>query len=505
MKHNNAKSFPAAIRRLPEALLLLLAYPAWVRGGTHSGWQTPMPWLALGAWAVYLLAPDLTPVATTWRAATVVARLRERLGRIARDPIFYVALAFLGLVLAQWFNAGRALRFDYAANRWLLLPPRIPWLPSAVLPGEAREMWLWFFPAFTVLILVRNGLRTRAAVMRLFRLLLANAALLAVFGLIQYLSGTGRIYWTTLLQGHFFASFGYSNHAASYFLLCLALGIGLVTDTVVRAFPNRPRAHALIGPGAACALLIVAAHLTFSRAAIVMTWSVLAVGVIWFGVIGWALLPPAARLTALTGFAAMGLTAGCLVTWTDDVRLARLATSLSETRAGHEYHVRGWQYTSALKIWRDYPWFGSGGWGYRHLAGHYMEHDQYAQLAQAGRANVHNDILQFLAEFGAVGTGMLMTAVGLCVPWIRARRLMAAPLTLFVLFGAACVLAQSMLDLPFRSPAVLWLWCALVAGVGTIAREHRRMESEPACIASAKPCAKSNGEPQRAFQPPVRR
>lgn len=472
---------------MPESLLLLLAYPAWVRGGTHSGWQTPMLWLALAAWAVYLLAPGLTPIAAAWQPRSVAARLRERLGRVARDPVFYVALAFLALVLVQWFNAGRALRFDYEANRWLLLPPRIPWLPSAVLAPEAREMWVWFFPAFTVLLLVRSGLRTRAAVMRLFHLLLGNAVLLVAFGLVQYFSGTDRIYWTTPLQGHFFAGFGYSNHAASYFLLCLALGMGLVTHAVVRAFPQRPRARALIGAGAACMLLFVAAHLTLSRAAVVMAWSVLAVGVAWFVVMGWALISPPARLTALAGLAALGLTAGCLVNWTGHARLARFAESLSETRAGHEYHVRGWQYTSALKLWRDYPWFGSGGWGYRHLAGHYMEHGQYAQLAQEGRANVHNDILQFLAEFGAVGTGLLVAAVGLCAPRVRARRLMATPLTLFVLFGAACVLAQSLLDLPFRSPAVLWFWFALVAGVGALARQNHLMESESACLAGASP------------------
>jgi O-antigen ligase len=95
-----------------------------------------------------------------------------------------------------------------------------------------------------------------------------------------------------------------------------------------------------------------------------------------------------------------------------------------------------------------------------------MEPEQYTLLEGRGRANVHNDGLQFLAEFGVVGAGMLLAAGAFCLrPFFR-RRFPGGPVPFFVMFGLAAVVAHSLLDLPFRSPAVMFLWCAMLAAVG---------------------------------------
>lgn len=458
----------AGIRWLPEALLLVLAYPAWMRGGTHSGWQTPMPWLAILAWVVYLFGPW-----SPWHAGgapaagpSLLRRAGSRIAVLLRDPVFYAAAAFLVLILTQWFNSERALRFDYAANRWLYLPPRIPWLPSAIRADEAREMWQWFFPALSVLLLVRSGLRSRAAVERLFCLIIVNGIVLAVFGFAQYFSGTGRIYWAIPLKEHFFAAFGYSNHAASYFLLCLAATFGLAGREWTGACVRRLRGGRMTLLFSAAGILVVTAHLTLSRAAVVMTWSLVAVAVVWLAAVGWALIRPVGRVYAVTAAAALAAVVQTLVGWRGDVRFAAMKNQISETRPAHEYSLRGWQYESAIRMWREHPWFGVGGWGYRHLVGFYMDPSRYAEIRGEGRANVHNDLLQFLAEFGAVGTGLLLMAAGLCLKPVRWRSVIRSPLPFFVLFGLAGVVAHSLLDLPFRSPAVLYLWCAMLAAVG---------------------------------------
>jgi len=46
------------------------------------------------------------------------------------------------------------------------------------------------------------------------------------------------------------------------------------------------------------------------------------------------------------------------------------------------------------------------------------------------------------------------------------RRIHLSPIPFFVMFGLAAVVAHSLLDLPFRSPAVMFLWCAMLAAVG---------------------------------------
>ncbi len=469
MKDSSANQKVSPIRWLPEALLLLLAYPAWVRGGTHSGWQTPMPWLALMVWVVYLFSPVRPRSSMCDGNATepgMLSRAGQRCLALTRDPVLYAAVVFLALILTQWFNAGRALRFDYDAGRWVYLPARIPWLPSAILPREAREMWLWFFPAWSVLLIVRNGLRSRPEIVKFFRLVVANGLVLALFGLVQYLSGTDRIYWMTPLSGHFFASFGYSNHAASYFLLCLALTLGITGHELVRAWPRPPRGARLLALLTACGILVLTAHLTFSRAAIVMTWSLIAVAVLWVIVAGWRFVPPAGRVTACAAVAAIAAGGLVLATWVDDAQRARLEDKLARTRPAYEYSIRGWQYRTAIRMWRDHPWFGVGGWGYRHLVAAYMEPEQYTLLEGRGRANVHNDGLQFLAEFGVVGVGMLLAAAAFCLRSFFRRRIHLSPIPFFVMFGLAAVVAHSLLDLPFRSPAVMFLWCAMLAAVG---------------------------------------
>ena len=98
-----------------------------------------------------------------------------------------------------------------------------------------------------------------------------------------------------------------------------------------------------------------------------------------------------------------------------------------------------------------------------------------------GGANVHNDSLQFLAEQGAVGYGLMVLCVlVLVVPlvWqaVKVCRALAAtkepakafakPVWLYrlppelvaVFVGTAATVCHSFGDLPFRSPAVLTVW-----------------------------------------------
>ena len=67
-----------------------------------------------------------------------------------------------------------------------------------------------------------------------------------------------------------------------------------------------------------------------------------------------------------------------------------------------QYHTR-----VALAIFKDYPFFGVGGWGYGHFCGSYLTAEELKQMQTVGGANVHNDYMQFLCEHGTVGAGAL--------------------------------------------------------------------------------------------------
>jgi len=142
----------------------------------------------------------------------------------------------------------------------------------------------------------------------------------------------------------------------------------------------------------------------------------------------------------------------------------------------------------------DHPWFGVGGWGYRHFLPLYVKTPPGRHGFPVGAANLHHDPLQFLVEFGAFGVGLLALTVGLVLaPAVRRLRALRKPdprdprpwfmkippLGLALLVGPALTLVHSFVDLPFRSPAILWTWFAMLACAGDLADRgeeggHRR-------------------------------
>ena len=145
---------------------------------------------------------------------------------------------------------------------------------------------------------------------------------------------------------------------------------------------------------------------------------------------------------------------------------------------------RMYQYQSAWEMAKDHPLFGVGGWGYRHFVQFYVTPERLEIMVNAsGQANVHNDTLQFLAEHGLVGFGLMLAAVGvLLTPILRGVRkilttpavvdwdnpyrpaLLRVPAMIYaILFGTLATVIHSMIDLPFRSPAILITWSLCLA------------------------------------------
>lgn len=452
-----------AERTAAFGVFLLLAWPAWLRGGTVPGLMRQLPGLALACLLVWLLRVAAGPH-------------RGRSWRRLVDPVVLSGVFFIVLITLQWWNAGRTLMFD--AGAWFYGPARHPRLPSAVTPEEAHEMLLWFIPAFAILWLLHFGIRRRETLLGLYKLVLLNAVLVSLFGLVQFASGTEAIYGRVPTRAHFFAGFGYANHAGAYFVLMFSLTIGLGMREFLRTKPPR---RALCGvlysaAGLAC---FAAIQLSLSRAAIVCSWVLCGLFVGYLYTRFFSSLSPAARFnSALICVAIAGL-AFFLVSGVGRGSVRREVTTLTPGRVLRSLTEGRWfQTRSALSIWADHPAFGTGGWGYRYFAPLYIPRADWARITHDGEdltitANVHNDLAQFLAEFGAVGTGLLVLTVLLVVAPVFRSRPWQKPLLLFPLTGVALVLIHSFIDLPFRSPAVLYAWLCLLAGSGKLAAPAR--------------------------------
>lgn len=139
----------------------------------------------------------------------------------------------------------------------------------------------------------------------------------------------------------------------------------------------------------------------------------------------------------------------------------------------------------ALRVWKDHPFFGCGGWGYRHFSVDKMTDDEFDHMQTVGGVNVHNDYLQFLAEHGAVGLILFFLVIGLLL-WpvfriwrkmIEAVRFLKAqppkPIAIFALPAPVfCILVtvlmtmlHALIDCPLRSPAVLTLFFVSMAAL----------------------------------------
>ena len=245
------------------------------------------------------------------------------------------------------------------------------------------------------------------------------------------------------------------------------------------------RKHLMLVPAV---IFFFSALTTLSRAAIILV-TILAISFFLHAFASAFVRMPRAKRVKASAAGLFGLVCITLCTMLfmpDDLRREvdslNTTTVLDRVTGKGQYHVR-----VATEIWKDYPFFGCGGWGYKHFCVPKMTDVEIKSLQRVGGINVHNDYLQFLAEHGLVGFGCLVTMVVLLVwPLGRIwRALMAAvrftppkqqpakPLAIFVLpapvfcilLAATATFIHGFGDCPFRSPAVLMLFYAMLAAM----------------------------------------
>lgn len=457
---------------MESGLLVLAALPltavTWMWAGLKS---SLLPWFT-GCAAIMGLALAIGPLLVRW----TLSPPRPSLYRWwIRDAFFWAGLGLLVYLGLQWWNAGRALYFDVELRTWMYAAPRHPSLPWAFERNDAAQMLHWFFPAWVLGLVMRSPFMTRLGVSRLTLSLVYGAGALALFGLVQFASHTRMIYWTTPMESAFFASFAYANHAAAFFVMMGAVTAGLLFRDTFGPFRERRRKR--LGCLVAVFILcLVGANLSLSRAGVILSWA-LASFVALFGLSrGWRLLTPAARvrLTAVV-LAVVGVFYFAVSGFGNKeirrefaVRKAPLH-QLVPALAGVNLDLgpRPEMLHVAWLMWKDHPWLGVGGWGYRYLSAFYVPKAQWQVLRRrdSGRANVHNDPMQFLLEFGIAGCALLAAALAaLLAPLFRKTVARGAVLALTGA-GLALVVAFSLIDLPFRCPAILWTWVTVLAAL----------------------------------------
>ncbi len=529
-------------RSIPVLLIFpTLAALAWIRGGTHGDLLVPtVPWLLALVFEVLICFPQR-------HFGEDAVQARQRCWRrIGRDPVFFLTLLFLVVVLGVPFlNKGLCPNCDYArimanltAAEFELRPeileekapnPLIPYVPFCVHLGDHFEVLMWFLPALTAMLAARHAL-LRSGKRMLVEMLVWNAAALAAFGFVQRFTGAKFVMmwdqaeYDALVAAlrtasgidylrpdpDFFATFGYPNKAGCFFVLAFALSLS-VWMTRVREVEVEPksskaevtrqrlllrfiRAHYALVP---VAINFLAVLFTFCRTAIVM-----ALGIAGFAFLYHILRMLLARVDrarqvkraifSLVG-AAILLVIGVVFAperKTDSTKAHRDVSGELGTITGFGLLDRATgkydhQSRIAIELFKKYPAFGCGGWGYKHLCLNQMRKMELSSTNAPGTANVHNDYLQFLCEHGAVGLGCLLgiffcLVVPIFREWgrlYRASRFLSPdnapsspraiycfpPGTFWILVGCLAVVLHAIVDAPLRSGAVLGLFLVSLA------------------------------------------
>jgi hypothetical protein len=475
-------------------ILLLASAFGWIHGGTRPDLLLPViPWLTAFVLEFLLVFPQA-------KSTETLSEARGRVWRaLVRDPLLYLFVALTVLLVFPFFNVAGEPEFNVVTKEWRIPSPPMPRLPFCVDISEHAVLLLWFVPALLAALAARHGLLKKGKRL-LLECLCWNGAALALLGFLQLATGAKSIFWGDQEFSHFFSTFGYPNFAGAFFTLLFALSAGLwfgragadlvgpsAAGVIWADGASRKNPHWLLIP---VALNFGAAIASLSRAAILLCAVVfLALGV--YMIVGaWQKTEAGGHVRLIAAVVIVLLMGGLSFTvFAPPALKAELATitpsAVFERVSGRgQYHAR-----VAKAVFADHPVFGVGGWGYPHYVMTYLTPEERKRMQIDGGANVHNDTLQFLAEQGVAGFGLLaLCALSLVLPlaWQAAKAsralakaatdtMPAKPVWLYylppeivaVFVGATATVCHSLGDLPFRSPAVLAVWLlAFVCATG---------------------------------------
>lgn len=436
----------------------------------------------------------------------------------------------------EWLRAEHlpALRAPANPNQaaYYPVPNSIPcsWLPWSFHAGEAWGVLNWFPPVLIALLAVRHAMLKRTRRL-LATYICAMTGVLAIAGIIQYVVGGDFLYWGRQTNAFFFATFGYPNHAACYFPAVMLLAIGMMLWT--HEHPDYTRLPSWIY-GSVVVLCGISSILSGSRAGMLFALAVIAFAVIYIPIryfgswspklrfaIPFILLLAAGVLLGTAGFrvyairtnqarqeaikeaktpeekqAATALPSFSAIPSLDKV-LLEIADTPWDTFFENPMLMRsGYQGILALRQYDDHPWYGTGAWSFRWLNASYINRQDpeeakwFRSRLGVGQANVHNDTLQFMAEHGRIGFGLMLAVVAcLVLPFLKA--LFTSPshvasdeqadrcwlnrinvYCVFAFAATALIAAHSFIDLVFRSPSCMMLYGLLfVCTPGFITRK----------------------------------
>ena len=450
---------------------LTMVFTAWAFSGMPN-WSIVT--LMVGGLLTFLAA--VVPLPERWNGLDGQHGNRENVLRLLRFPFFWMSLLFLVYISIQGLNPQWEQK--YVGTAWYMEhSPEgsyIDWLPTGVHtdyePVSALRVFNFYTAAFALSWGLWVGLRRRKTVlMALWAFTLSGVSMSAVAIAQKYMEAPKVLWLIKSSNDHFWGSFFYRNHGVAFLILIL-----IACAFLYFYHYNKSQRHMQKGgPYLLLLFFVILVALSIALA--------LSRGGILFGAAfgSFFLLAAVVRsifshsfwAAILASLIVFGFLAGAGYSILRHVEVDAIVQRFGDIEATIENMDKDSRMLSTKITWKMakkrpvYGW-GAGSWSYIFP----MYQKSYPNLFYRGYhwkrgwwgrkyfVYAHNDLVQFLAEYGIVGCSMVVLG-GAYWGFLALFRSKGNRMAALMLFGGvAVILSHAFVEFIFQSPAY---WVAL--------------------------------------------
>ena len=453
-----------------------LVFSAWGLGGIPA-WSLHV----LLAGGVLTLVSAMLPFPRHLRTpfSTLYFPLKS-LKRLACWPSFYFSLAFLVYLFIGALNPGAEIVRD-ERGWWVeaVQASLASWLPSSVRsdyePMNAWRVLTSFTAAFTLTWGLWAGITRRKPMLLTLWLFLLSGSAMGLVGILQHLTESKEVLWTFPSSNkHFWGSFFYRNQGAAYLNLILVLS-GIMF--FYHGFKCRLDAQSGGPHFLAFALLIVvvcSVTMSLSRGGILFGAVFVSIFLLLLLIFFlqsfvhhrslWLTLLPLVLLIGTGFYSARFVKLDAL-----EDRFSNFEVELEQATSS----TRALLTKQTWKMAQDRLWLGWGAGSFRYIFPMYQREIVELTYVRKDRTRgwvgrmffryAHNDLVQFVAEFGVIGAVLLillfLSLIGQSFYYCGEYCFIVITLTA----GVLCAFGHAFFDFIFNSPAYWVAFLGMVA------------------------------------------
>jgi O-antigen ligase len=445
---------------------LTLAFTAWGLAGVQL-WSLH----TLLAGGLLTLLFSIAPLPERFNGTDGEHGNRKNMHRLLRFPVFWLGLAFLLYITLQGLNpAWEQVRDE--RGWWVEEVEAISWLPTGVdssyVPMNAFRVLVSFAAMFTLVWGLWVGVRRRSSAVLLLWSLVISGVGMGIIAILQKFSGADAVLWSVKSSNaNFWGTFFYRNEAVAYLNV-------IICACAVLYFYHFNRGEQRGRSGGPHLLLFVFVAVLYTSIGLALSRG----GILFGGVMtacffiataGRWLFSTSKRNSIVLSLVVGALMCGggyMMFQYVDVEDIEQRFGDIEETIMTADEDSRAITTKVTWEMAQEELWLGWGAGTWRYIFPMYQKsypeiyyvryHPRKGWLGRKVYHYAHNDIVQFLCEYGIVGCGFLLLTFGYWVWCLLFRASGNAMSALMLLIGMAVAFGHAFVDFIFQSP-VYWL------------------------------------------------